>query len=124
EVMQRGRRSRGLTVVFTTYQSLDVVGEAQKLGVEDFDLVLADEAHRTTGVTLFGQDESACVKIHDDDFLKAKKRLYMTATPRIYDDASRAKAHEHSAEISSMDDEEVYGPEFPRLSFGAPVERG
>jgi len=124
EDMRRGRRTKGLTVVFTTYQSLAVVGEAQKLGLEDFDLVLADEAHRTTGVTLFGQDESAFVKIHDADFLRAQRRLYMTATPRIYDEATRAKADEHSAEITSMDDEDTYGPEFHRLSFGAAVERG
>ncbi len=118
------KRAKGLTVVFTTYQSLPVVAEAQKRGLEPFDLVICDEAHRTTGVTLFGDDESNFVKVHDPDYLKATRRLYMTATPRIFDDNVKAKADEHSAEITSMDDEHTYGPEFHRLSFGEAVDRG
>lgn len=123
--MQHRRRARGLTVVFTTYQSLQAVAEAQnEHGVDRFDLVIADEAHRTTGVTLSGADESAFVKIHDETYLHADKRLYMTATPRIYSVDTQAKAADADAEITSMDDEDVYGPEFHRLSFGAAVERG
>ncbi|MEJ7743200.1 MAG: hypothetical protein WKF73_11965 [Nocardioidaceae bacterium] len=45
-----------------------------------FDLVVCDEAHRTTGVTVAGEDESAFVRVHDQGFLRARKRLYMTAT--------------------------------------------
>jgi len=122
--MAHRKRAKGLTVVFTTYQSLPVVAAAQGHGVDPFDLVICDEAHRTTGVTLFGEDDSNFVRVHDDEFLKADRRLYMTATPRIFDDKVRDKAEEHSAELTSMDDEATYGPEFHRLSFGDAVERG
>lgn len=122
--MAHRKRAKGLTVVFTTYQSLPAVAKAQELGVDPFDLVICDEAHRTTGVTLFGEDDSNFVRVHDAEFLKATRRLYMTATPRIFDETVKDKAEEHSAELTSMDDETVYGPEFHRLSFGAAVERG
>lgn len=122
--MEHRKRAKGLTVVFTTYQSLPVVSEAQKLGVAAFDLVICDEAHRTTGVTLAGADESNFVKVHDADYLRAARRLYMTATPRIFDENVKAKADEHSAVLTGMDNEEQYGPEFHRLSFGEAVERG
>ncbi|BDB63509.1 hypothetical protein RDE2_53030 (plasmid) [Rhodococcus sp. RDE2] len=119
--MAHRKRAKGLTVVFTTYQSLPVVAAAQTQGVDTFDLVICDEAHRTTGVTLFGEDESNFVRVHDGDYLKADRRLYMTATPRIFDESVREKADEHSAELSSMDDETKFGPEFHRLSFGDAV---
>ncbi|WP_345424427.1 DEAD/DEAH box helicase [Pseudonocardia xishanensis] len=122
--MGHRKRAKGLTVVFTTYQSLPVVSGAQKQGVDPFDLVICDEAHRTTGVTVAGADESNFVRVHDADFLRATRRLYMTATPRIFDENVKAKADEVSAELASMDDETVYGPEFHRLSFGDAVERG
>ncbi|WP_337109883.1 DEAD/DEAH box helicase [Prescottella equi] len=122
--MAHRKRAKGLTVVFTTYQSLPVVAAAQQQGVDGFDLVICDEAHRTTGVTLAGEDESNFVRVHDADFLKADRRLYMTATPRLFDDKVKDQAAEHSAELASMDDETVYGPEFHRLSFGEAVERG
>lgn len=122
--MEHRKRAKGLTVVFTTYQSMPVIADAQKLGVAPFDLVICDEAHRTTGVTLEDAAESNFVRVHDEDYLHATRRLYMTATPRIYDETVKAKADEHSAEITSMDDETKYGPEFHRLSFGEAVERG
>ncbi|CRK49225.1 conserved hypothetical protein [Rhodococcus sp. RD6.2] len=122
--MGHRKRAKGLTVVFTTYQSLPVVAAAQTQGVDPFDIVICDEAHRTTGVTLFGDDESNFVRVHDADYLKSERRLYMTATPRIFDETVKDKADEHSAELSSMDDETIYGPEFHRLSFGDAVERG
>jgi predicted helicase len=122
--MQHRKRAAGLTVVFSTYQSLPVVATAQGLGVDDFDLVICDEAHRTTGVTLAGEDESNFVRVHDADYLKAARRLYMTATPRIFADSAKNKADEHSAELVSMDDELRFGPEFHRLTFGEAVERG
>lgn len=122
--MSHRKRAKGLTVVFSTYQSLPTVAEAQQLGVDDFDLVVCDEAHRTTGVTLAGEDESNFVRIHDNDYLRAGRRLYMTATPRIYSDAIKDKADQHSAELVSMDDELRYGPEFHNLTFGDAVENG
>jgi predicted helicase len=113
-----------MTVVFSTYQSIDVVAQAQRQGgLPAFDLIVCDEGHRTTGTTLAGEDESAFVRIHDDAYLRGTKRLYMTATPRIYDDSSKARAGEANAVLASMDDEAVFGPELHRLGFGEAVER-
>lgn len=111
-----------MTVVFATYQSIDVVARAQQ-GGKPFDLIVADEAHRTTGTTLAEANESAFVRVHDNTYLPGAKRLYMTATPRIFDDSSKAKAGEANAVLCSMDDEELYGPEFHRLGFGEAVEQ-
>lgn len=124
ERTEQGKRRKGLNVVFSTYQSIEAIHEAQTLGMDDFDLVICDEAHRTTGVTLAGEDASNFVKIHDADYIKANKRLYMTATPRLFDDNVKGKAAEHSAELASMDDEAIYGPEFYRLGFGEAVDKG
>ena len=119
------RASDGLTVVFSTYQSIQVVSDAQGLGLPEFDLVVCDEAHRTTGVVLNkDKQESQFVRVHRQDFVRAKKRLYMTATPRIYADSAQSKARENDALLCSMDDETMYGPEFHRLGFGEAVERG
>lgn len=93
----------GMTVVFSTYQSIEVIQKAQEIlldnGYPEFDLIICDEAHRTTGVSLSGEDESAFTLIHHKDFIKAKKRLYMTATPRLYSDDAKSKAAQASAEI-------------------------
>lgn len=121
---EQGKRRQGLNVIFSTYQSIEAIHEAQELGMDDFDLVICDEAHRTTGVTLAGEDASNFVKIHDEKYIKASKRLYMTATPRLFDDNVKGKAAEHSAELASMDDEAIYGPEFYRLGFGEAVDKG
>ncbi|WP_330251412.1 DEAD/DEAH box helicase family protein [Nocardia sp. NBC_00565] len=114
----------GLTVVFSTYQSIATVAEAQKKGLARFDLILCDEAHRTTGVTLAGNDESAFVRVHDDTYLGADRRLYMTATPRIYNQDTKADAKNADAVLTSMDDEKMFGPEFHRLGFGKAVAKG
>ncbi len=122
--LSRLRQGEGMTVVFCTYQSIDVVSRAQKkLENFVFDLIVCDEAHRTTGATLAGKDESNFVKVHDDGFIRAKKRLYMTATPRLYSEASKKKAEENSVEICSMDDVSKYGEEMYRIGFGEAVER-
>ena len=115
---------RGLTVVFSTYHSIQAVHKAQRAGLPDFDLIICDEAHRTTGVTLAGEDESHFVKVHDAHYIKATKRLYMTATPRIYGDDAKSKANDAAAEIASMDDPEVFGEELHRLGFGEAVKHG
>ena len=119
----RAQSKDHMTVVFSTYQSIQVVAEAQKEGLGAFDLIICDEAHRTTGVTLAEGDESNFVRVHDADYIKATKRLYMTATPRIYTDEAKSKAEEGGAVIASMDDEAVFGPEFHRLGFGEAVEK-
>jgi len=119
----------GLTVVFSTYQSIGVIARAQaellKSNKSDgeFDLIICDEAHRTTGVTLSGEDESAFTKVHDNNFLKGKKRLYMTATPRLYSDDTKSKAAQADAILCSMDDTRLFGEEIYRIGFGEAVER-
>lgn len=111
-----------MTVVFSTYQSIDVIAEAQRQGLGEFDLVICDEAHRTTGVTLADTDESHFVKVHDNDIISAKKRLYMTATPRVFGEAVRRKASDADAVLADMNDESLFGPELHRLGFGEAVE--
>lgn len=121
--------STGMTVVFSTYQSIEVIARTQKEliknadGYDVFDLIICDEAHRTTGVTLDNDDESAFVKVHDNDFLKARKRLYMTATPRLFSDDAKGKAAQAEAILCSMDDVSLYGEEMYRIGFGEAVER-
>ena len=111
------------TVVFSTYQSIDVVAQAQRDGMPDFDLVISDEAHRTTGVTLAGEDDSAFVRVHDNDYIRGSKRLYMTATPRLFNPDTKDKAKENDAVLASMDDPAVFGPVLHRLGFGEAVEK-
>lgn len=113
-----------MTVVFSTYQSIDVVARAQRERGGEFDLIVCDEAHRTTGTTLADEDESAFVRVHDNEYLPGALRLYMTATPRIYGDQAKAKAGQADAVVASMDNEELYGPEFHRLGFGEAVDQG
>ncbi|WP_323356548.1 DEAD/DEAH box helicase [Cyanobium gracile] len=120
---KQSKENRGTAVVFSTYHSIASVHEAQKAGLPVFDLVICDEAHRTTGVTLSEQDESHFVRIHNNDYIRADKRLYMTATPRVYGDETKSKADDAEATLCSMDDEALYGPEFHRLGFGEAVER-
>ncbi|MDB5578834.1 MAG: damage-inducible protein [Bradyrhizobium sp.] len=112
-----------MTVVFSTYQSIQVISDAQRQhGFPEFDLIICDEAHRTTGATLAGEDESNFVKIHNQDFIAGKKRVYMTATPRVFGDNVKSKASEVSAELASMDDEKLYGETLFTRGFGWAVE--
>ena len=115
-----------MTVVFCTYHSLPIVETAQDQGAPAFDLVLCDEAHRTTGIEQSDEETetSPFVLVHDGERLRAKKRLYMTATPRLYTEGAKAKAARHDIEVFSMDDPATYGPEFHRLPFSRAVEEG
>lgn len=114
----------GLRFFFSTYQSIDVISRFQQITGMEFDITICDEAHRTTGVTLAGDDESNFVKVHDNQIINSKKRLYMTATPRIYADESKQKAANQSALLCSMDDEIVYGRDFYVLGFAESVSMG
>ena len=113
-----------MTVVFSTYHSIDVIHQAQQQGLPDFDLIVCDEAHRTTGATFEGDDESAFVRVHDGDYLRAAKRLYMTATPRIYGDSAKAVAERDNATLYSMDNEDWYGKQLFVITFSEAVKRG
>ena len=115
-----------MKVVFSTYQSLDVISKAQALGLPEFDLIVSDEAHRTTGVQKKGvtiEDESGFRRVHDNSFVNGRRRLYMTATPRIYGDRAKRKANQEDLTLASMDDTSLYGPEFHRLGFGEAVDK-
>ncbi len=121
----------GLVVVFSTYQSIDVIHEAQDMvwnqteqTYGDFDFIVCDEAHRTTGVILKDKEESHFTKIHDDDYIMGKYRLYMTATPRLYGESAKVKASEKDCVLCSMDDPEIYGEEFYRVNFSYAVQHG
>ena len=119
--------TEGLQVVFATYQSIEVIHDAQEIAGDkwrDFDLVICDEAHRTTGKTLTGEDESAFTKIHSNEFIRRSKTLYMTATPRIFAENAKNKASEKDAILTSMDNQDTYGPVFFRLGFGQAVKEG
>ncbi|MDU5706999.1 MAG: type ISP restriction/modification enzyme [Streptococcus parasanguinis] len=116
ELMTRPKKE--LLVVFGTYQSIDVLGKAQKDGFPEFDLIIADEAHRTTGAKALGDEASAFTKVHSNLNVKGTKRLYQTATPKLYGTDAKKKAEENSIVISSMDDESLYGSVFYRLGFG------
>lgn len=114
-----------MSVVFSTYHSIDVISRAQQgHGLADFDLIVCDEAHRTTGATFGDDDESTFVKVHDAAFIRSAKRIYMTATPRIYGDSAKAKAEQGSVALCSMDDEALYGPELHVITFSEAVRRG
>lgn len=125
----KNNKAKGMTVVFSTYQSIEVIAKAQKEiikqhhGYGEFDLIICDEAHRTTGVSLAGEDESAFTKVHDNEFVKGKKRLYMTATPRLYSDDIKSKAAQAEAVLCSMDDPTLYGEEIYRIGFGDAVAK-
>lgn len=130
--LQHARRhnAEGLTVVFSTYQSIDVISRAQQQLLAEtggafgtFDLIICDEAHRTTGVTLKDETESAFVRVHNNDFLRAVRRIYMTATPRLYTDETKKRAEENSAVLCSMDDRSMYGDEIYRIGFGKAVKQ-
>lgn len=114
----------GLEVVFSTYHSIDAVSAAQAAGVGEFDLIICDEAHRTTGVTLADESESNFVKIHDDNWVAGRKRVYMTATPKIFNEDTKFQASEKAAVLCSMDDMDTFGPVFYRIGFGEAVEKG
>ncbi len=113
-----------LTVIFSTYQSIDVIHKAQDLGYPEFDLIIADEAHRTTGSHEMGKDAGMFTKVHDNKVVKAKHRLYQTATPKIYSQETKKKGKEENVIIASMDDPDLYGEEIYRLGFGDAVGKG
>ena len=129
--LKKYRNHDGLVVVFSTYQSIDAVSAAQQEILAEtngeygvFDFIICDEAHRTTGVKLSDKDESNFTKIHSDENVQGKKRLYMTATPRLYGQSAKIKASEKDCILCSMDDKALYGEEFYRVNFSYAVQNG
>ncbi|HDA8161128.1 DEAD/DEAH box helicase [Staphylococcus aureus] len=122
--VQEKESNTDLFVVFSTYQSIEVIGKAQKEGFPEFDLIISDEAHRTTGAQEMNKDASVFTKVHDNENVKGKLRMYQTATPKIYGEKAQKSAKEKSYLLSSMDDESKYGEVIYRMGFGQAVSRG
>lgn len=173
----------GLKVIFATYQSLDVIYQAQHAyGLPDFDLIVCDEAHRTaSGYLRYERDlalasgkifglqpnggggaapqvdeataqaqalsmrtrtkggknravaqrtralygnESTFTRIHNNDYVHGDKRLYMTATPKIFGDNAKEQEAKGEVVLYSMDDPQVFGPVFYTLNFDQAVKLG
>lgn len=129
--LKKYREHDGLVVVFSTYQSIDAVSAAQQEILAEtngeygiFDFIICDEAHRTTGVKIADKDESNFTKIHSNDNVQGRRRLYMTATPRLYGESAKIKASEKDCILCSMDDKSLYGEEFYRVNFSYAVQNG
>ncbi|MBR0128899.1 MAG: DEAD/DEAH box helicase family protein, partial [Neisseriaceae bacterium] len=138
--------NQAMSVIFSTYHSLQVLRNAQLGKIEDknqeiatpatqsrndefvrlpeFDFIICDEAHRTTGYAWEGEEISVFSKITDKDFVLGKKRLFMTATPRIYQNQAKEKEKEGKVELYSMDDETKYGKDLFVLPFSKAVSQG
>ncbi len=130
--LKKFRDYDGLTVIFSTYQSVQAVSDAQKEILEEtnneygvFDFIVCDEAHRTTGIKQASAvDESEFTKIHNNSIVQGRRRMYMTATPRLYKENAIIKAQLNDCILCSMDDEKIYGSEFYRVNFSYAVQHG
>ncbi|WRE80502.1 DEAD/DEAH box helicase [Helicobacter pylori] len=119
-VYEKAQKENKRFIIFSTYQSALRIKEAQEAGLNEIDLIICDEAHRTVGAMYSSNerdDKNAFTLCHSDENIKAKKRLYMTATPKVYSESSKAKAKEKDNVIYSMDDAEVFGEEIYTLNF-------
>ena len=121
---------QAMAVVFCTYQSLPKVAEIQEQGAAEFDLIICDEAHRTTGVETAkseqstDEDKSGFRIVHDNNRVRGERRFYMTATPRVFTEKAKQKAEDNDVDSFSMDDESVFGPVLYRMEFAEAVDRG
>lgn len=119
-VYEKAQKENKRFIIFSTYQSALRIKEAQRMGLGGIDLIICDEAHRTVGAMYSSNerdDKNAFTLCHSDENIKAKKRLYMTATPKVYSESSKAKAKEKDNVIYSMDDAEIFGEEIYTLNF-------
>ncbi len=123
-VYEKAQKENKRFIIFSTYQSALRIKEAQEAGLGEIDLIICDEAHRTVGAMYSSNerdDKNAFTLCHSDKNIKAKKRLYMTATPKVYSESSKAKAKESDNVIYSMDDEEIFGEEIYTLNFSKAI---
>ncbi|MFP5992111.1 type ISP restriction/modification enzyme [Helicobacter pylori] len=123
-VYEKAQKENKRFIIFSTYQSALRIKEAQRMGLNEIDLIICDEAHRTVGAMYSSNerdDKNAFTLCHSDENIKAKKRLYMTATPKVYSESSKAKAKESDNVIYSMDDEEIFGEEIYTLNFSKAI---
>ncbi|WP_423973035.1 DEAD/DEAH box helicase family protein [Helicobacter pylori] len=123
-VYEKAQKENKRFIIFSTYQSALRIKEAQEAGLGGIDLIICDEAHRTVGAMYSSNerdDKNAFTLCHSNENIKAKKRLYMTATPKVYSESSKAKAKEKDNAIYSMDDEEIFGEEIYTLNFSKAI---
>ncbi len=123
-VYEKAQKENKRFIIFSTYQSALRIKEAQEAGLGGIDLIICDEAHRTVGAMYSSNerdDKNAFTLCHSDENIKAKKRLYMTATPKVYSESSKAKAKEKDNVIYSMDDAEIFGEEIYTLNFSKAI---
>ncbi len=123
-VRKKAQKENKRFIIFSTYQSALRIKEAQEAGLGEIDLIICDEAHRTVGAMYSSNerdDKNAFTLCHSDENIKAKKRLYMTATPKVYSESSKAKAKESDNVIYSMDDAEIFGEEIYTLNFSKAI---
>ncbi len=123
-VHEKAQKENKRFIIFSTYQSALRIKEAQEAGLGGIDLIICDEAHRTVGAMYSSNerdDKNAFTLCHSDENIKAKKRLYMTATPKVYSESSKAKAKESDNIIYSMDDGEIFGEEIYTLNFSKAI---
>ncbi len=117
---EKAQKENKRFIIFSTYQSALRIKEAQEAGLNEIDLIICDEAHRTVGAMYSSNerdDKNAFTLCHSDENIKAKQRLYMTATPKVYSESSKAKAKESDNVIYSMDDADTFGEEIYTLNF-------
>ncbi|GAA9718014.1 hypothetical protein VN0025_10180 [Helicobacter pylori] len=123
-VYEKAQKENKRFIIFSTYQSALRIQEAQRMGLNEIDLIICDEAHRTVGAMYSSNerdDKNAFTLCHSDENIKAKKHLYMTATPKVYSESSKAKAKESDNVIYSMDDAEIFGEEIYTLNFSKAI---
>ncbi|GAA8806535.1 DEAD/DEAH box helicase family protein [Helicobacter pylori] len=123
-VYEKVQKENKRFIIFSTYQSALRIKEAQRMGLGEIDLIICDEAHRTVGAMYSSNerdDKNAFTFCHSDENIKAKQRLYMTATPKVYSESSKAKAKESDNVIYSMDDGEIFGEEIYTLNFSKAI---
>ncbi|GAA8337879.1 hypothetical protein KH0074_10930 [Helicobacter pylori] len=123
-VYEQAQKENKRFIIFSTYQSALRIQEAQEAGLNEIDLIICDEAHRTVGAMYSSNerdDKNAFTLCHSNENIKAKKRLYMTATPKVYSESSKAKAKESDNVIYSMDDAEIFGEEIYTLNFSKAI---
>ncbi|MFE4177464.1 Helicase associated domain protein [Streptomyces sp. NPDC056909] len=119
----------GPVTIYATYASLPVLAEAFEgaygMPMAPMDLAVVDEAHRTSGSM-----GKAWADIHDQTVIPAHRRLYLTATPRIWQERPNWEVAEGVRDplpkemAASMDDEAVFGPVLYKLSLASAVSRG
>ncbi|WP_120949151.1 DEAD/DEAH box helicase [Helicobacter pylori] len=123
-VYEKAQKENKRFIIFSTYQSALRIKEAQEAGLNGIDLIICDEAHRTVGAMYSSNerdDKNAFTLCHSDENIKATKRLYMTATPKVYSESSKAKAKEKDNIIYSMDDADIFGEEIYTLNFSKAI---